>query len=547
MEFFHTNNIHLYIAIFLSILNGAILAFISGKFLQVIQQAGYQMKSYYSWLRGTKYKYLSRLFTLGLLSFFCATVTNALLDVYHNNTLFSYIGLIFYAYFCGVFIFNLVKEPNKMPLVRTKRIGRNFGLLFVLYSLATFFLVALSTNYLFLIRFGIITLTPILVPFFVIIAFYIVLPFEKIINNYYILKANKKLLSLPNLIRIGITGSYGKTTNKFILDTMLKQKYKTISSPHSYNTPLGLTRVILQQIKPDDQIFIAEMGAKKVGEIKELCEIIKPNHGILTSVGTQHLESFKTQENIKQTKFELAKYIENGYMIFNGDSKICLELFNEYKNENKIITYQEDPNGFCYCDEIKADEKGLQFVLHIGTEQTKCVSQLLGKHNLQNISMCSALAYKLGVSLKQIKHAISLLTPTEHRLEIVKTENKNMIVIDDSYNASVEGCKAALEVLNMYKDYHKIIVTPGIVEMGKLETTANFDFGKDISQVCDTVIIVNELNHKSIEEGLSCNNFNKENIIFVENLTEAKEKLTIFANKKTVVLFENDLPDLFIY
>lgn len=547
MEFFHINNIHLYIAILLAILNGAILSFISGKFLQVIQQAGYEMKGYRAWLRGTKYKYLSRLFTLGLLSFFCAIVTNALLDVYHNDTLFSYIGLIFYAYFCGIFIFNLVKEPNKMPLVRTKRIGRNFGLLFILYSLATFLLIAFSTEHLFLIRFGIITLTPVLVPLFVVVGFYVILPLEKTINNFYILKAKKRLASLPNLIRIGITGSYGKTTNKFILQTMLSQKYKTIASPHSYNTPLGLTRVILQQIKYDDEIFIAEFGAKKTGEIKELCNLVKPNHGILTSVGTQHLETFKTQENIIQTKFELAEYIENGYMVFNGDDKICLQLYDKCQNKNKVLSYAENKDGFCFCDEIVATEKGLTFVLHNGKQQVKCQTKLLGKHNLQNICMCATLAIKLGVSLKQIKQAISLLTPAEHRLEIVNTENKNIIVIDDSFNASVEGCKAALDVLSLYEGYHKIIVTPGIVEMGKLETTANYDFGKEISRVCNTVIIVNELNHKAIEQGLIENGFNKDNIIFVENLSDAKEKITVFANKKTVVLFENDLPDLFIY
>ena len=431
--------------------------------------------------------------------------------------------------------------------MKTKRIGRIFGLLFLLYTLATFFLIVLSTEYLLLIRFGIVTLTPILVPFFVILAFYLILPLEKGINHFYISKAKRKLKKMPNLIRIGITGSYGKTTNKFILEKMLSQKYKTIASPQSYNTPLGLTRVVLNNLKQDDEILIAEMGAKKVGEINELCNIIQPNHGIITSVGTQHLETFKTQENITETKFELAKYITDGFVVFNGDNQICLQLHESYQNKNKIKTHAENSDAFCYCDNVIANEKGLEFVLHVDNKSVTCTTHLLGKHNLQNIAMCAALAFKLGVSLSQIKKAISLLNAAEHRLEIVKTQNKNMVVIDDSFNASVEGCQAALDVLAMYDGYHKIIITPGIIEIGKLETTANFDFGAKMAKVCQTVMIVNELNHKALEEGLLSAGFDAKNIIFVENLNQAKEKLSDFYNQKTVVLFENDLPDLFIY
>lgn len=545
MKFFLPSNIHLYIAIFLSIVNGGLLCFMSSKFLQVVQQSGYNIKGYNAWLRGTRYRYVSRLFVLSFLSIACSLVTNALFDVYHSEAIYSYLGLIFYFYFSMFFIVNLIKEPNKAPLVKTKRIGRSIILLFIMYVFLTLFLIALSTEYFKLLRFGIVTLTPIFVPLIVMLAFFILYPIELFINRIYIYKAKTKLKNLPKLIRIGITGSYAKTTNKFILQAMLSQKYICIASPHSFNTPLGLTRVILQELDENTEVFIAEMGAKKKGEINELCELVSPNHGILTGIGNQHLESFKSENVIVQTKFELAKNIQDGYVIFNGDSKKLMELYEDYDNPNKIKTYALNDNGFAYCSDIKADDNGLKFTLNIDKKAIQCETKLLGKFNLENIALCSALAYKLGVTLAQIKKAIKNISPIPHRMELI--EGTNCSIIDDSYNASVEGCKAALETLALFKNKQKVVITPGIVEMGKYETQVNFNLGKQIAKVCDFVIIVNEINSKSLKDGLDSEGFSQENYFLVENLEQAKEKLASLALVDYVVLFENDLPDVFNY
>lgn len=544
MEFFQPYNIHLYIALFLSIINGGLLCFSSSKFLQIIQQSGYHMRGYATWLRGTRYKYLSRLFVLSLLSVACALVTNSLFDVYHSEAIFSYLGLIFYFYFSAVFIINLVKEPNKTPLVKTKRITRFLTGLFIAYAVITFLLIALSTEYFNLLRFGIITLTPILVPFVVILIFYILYPFEKIINNYYIRKAMRKLKKFDNIIKIGITGSYAKTTNKFVLTKMLSKKYKTLCSPHSYNTPLGLTRIILHELDETYQIFVAEMGAKKKGEIKELCKLIKPNHAIITGIGSQHLETFKTEENIKLTKYELAEYVDQseGYVIYNGQNEKCCELFNLSQNKNKMLA---GDTNFVFASDVEADENGIKFVLHLPKKEIACRTKLLGKFNLQNICMCASLAYALGVTASQIKQAISELEPVTHRMELIKANKK--LVIDDSFNASAEGCRAALETLSLFKDKTKIIVTPGIVEMGKYETQANQELGEEIAKVCDYVIIVNEINKVYLCEGLAKQNFAGDKIICVDNLEQAKDEIVKLELDDSVILFENDLPDLFSY
>ena len=545
MEFFNPQNIHLYIAIFLSVLNGGVLCFSSSKFLQIIQQSGYHVSGYMSWLRGTRYKYLSRLFVLSLLSVACSLVTNSLFDVYHSQAIYSYLGLIFYFYFSGSFILNLVKEPNKTPLVKTKRITRTLTALFIVYTLVTFALIALSTEYFKLLRFGIITLTPVLVPFVVVLVFWILYPVEKLINIYYISKAKRKLKKSKDLVRVGITGSYAKTTNKFILTTMLSKKYKTLCSPHSYNTPLGLTRTILQDLDETIQVFVAEMGAKKKGEINELCKLVDPDHALLTGIGSQHLESFKSEENIVQTKKELADWVDakGGYIVYNGENQKCKTLFEQSSNQNKILAGTNQ--SFCFATDVVATSKGIQFNLILDGKSLQCQTKLLGEYNLQNICMCASLAFKLGVSPNQIKSAIKSLSPAEHRMQLIPS-GKN-VVIDDSFNASAEGCQAALETLKLFDGYSKVIITPGIVEMGKYETETNFNFGKQIASVCDYVIIVNDVNKQSISQGLEQNNFDMEKVFCVENLEKAKEKITELKLENSVILFENDLPDLFSY
>lgn len=545
MEFFNPQNIHLYIALFLSVLNGGVLCFSSSKFLQIIQQSGYRISGYVSWLRGTRYKYLSRLFVLSLLSVACSLVTNSLFDVYHSQAIYSYLGLIFYFYFSGSFILNLVKEPNKTPLVKTKRITRTLTALFIVYTLTTFSLIALSTEYFKLLRFGIITLTPVLVPFVVVLVFWILYPIEKLINVYYISKAKRKLKKTKNLVRVGITGSYAKTTNKFILTAMLSKKYKTLCSPHSYNTPLGLTRTILQDLDEDIQVFVAEMGAKKKGEINELCKLVDPDHALLTGIGSQHLESFKSEENIVQTKKELADWVDakGGFVVYNGQNQKCKTLFDQSANQNKILAGVTQ--SFCFATDVVATSKGIRFNLILDGKSLQCQTKLLGEYNLQNICTCASLAFKLGVSPNQIKSAVKSLSPVEHRMQLIPS-GKN-VVIDDSFNASAEGCKAALDTLKLFDDFSKVIVTPGIVEMGKYETETNSNFGKQIACVCDYVIIVNEVNKQSICQGLKQNDFDMEKVFCVENLEKAKQKITELKLENSVILFENDLPDLFSY
>ena len=539
MGIFDLSNPNFYILVVLSIVNSATLCFVATKLFQIIQLSGYKLGGYWAWLKDTKIKFVGRLIMLSFLSLISVLVTNALLDGFGGY--YTYLGLIFYFYFCVIFIINVAKLPQKTPLKQTRRMNRLIIVTFILMALITFGLTTVTTEFLELLKYGVVVLTPLFLPFIVPFANIVIAPVEALVRYYYKAKAKDKLKKMPNLIKIGITGSFGKTTTKHILNVLLSKKYSVCMTPHSFNTPMGLTKVILKYLKWENQVLIAEMGAKHVGDIKYLCKLINPKHAIITSVGSQHLLTFGSEENIAKTKYELVDAINDGVVVFNGSNEGSLKLYNKCEKE-KYITGINIDNGFCNITNIDVSTTGSTFTLEIDGEKVECETVLLGKSNLEDIAMASALAYKLGVSLEEIKDAIKQVKPMAHRLELIKNNN-GLTIIDSSYNSSEESSKSSLEVLNMFKSGKKIIVTPGLVEMGEKEKFVNLEFGKNIADVCDRVIIVNQVNKDAITLGLQDKKFNMENVYFAEDLNAVKELLPTIAQSGDIVLFENDLPD----
>ena len=543
MEFFGNIGIHFYIAIALAIVNGAMMCMVGYKFLQVLQLGGYKMSSYVEWVKDTKGKYISRVAFLSFLSIAGVLVTNAVFDSYIENGHLSYLGLIFYFYFSIVFIKNLFDAPKKIPLKNTNRMSRLNICLFLIMTIVTFGLISLSTEYVTFLRYGIISITPLILIIAIPIAHFIMLPLEAVIRLKYIYKAKKVLNKMPDLIKIGITGSYGKTSCKYILNTMLSKKYSVCMSPHSFNTPMGITKVVLKYLKPYDQILIAEMGANQVGDINYLCNIINPKMGILTAIGSQHLRTFKSLDNIKNTKNELIKSLEkvNGYAVFNGDNEGAKELYDE-ANIEKSYTSINNENASIYVKNIALSENGMTFDMVLDDGVYPCETKLLGEHNISNILLCACMAKKIGVSSKDIVQAISELKPVPHRLEL-KTKYKGFKVLDDSFNASVEGAESALKVLSLFEG-KKIVITPGLVDLGSMEHSENVEFGKKIAKVADVCIVVNKANRESVKEGLELGGFSEEQIIVKDNFSTAFLALKeIVELNNTCVLIENDLPD----
>ena len=525
----------------ISLLNGVLMLFVGYKFLQILQLSGYKAKDYWGWIRSTKCKYWGRLVILSFLSSAALLVTNVLLEQLFVYKILTYLGLIFYFLFSFMFIMNMYNAPQKTPLKYTKRMNRLCVVLAVLVAIFTFAIMTASSLYIPYFEYGAVGLTPILLPLLITLAHFITAPFENANSYSYVKKAKKIVESRKELKVIGITGSFGKTSVKNILDTMLSVKYKVCATPYSYNTPLGLSKTILNNLKSDDEILIAEMGAKHVGDIEYLVEMVKPSIGVITGIGNQHLATFGSLDNLKNTKFELiAGLKEGGKAYFNLDSEPNFELF-ERAECNKMGTTIKDNFGSVFASNIAVNERGSEFDLTINGESVRVQTVLLGMHNISNILLCASVAYDLGVTIGELQIAISKLVPSAHRLAIVPSQN-SLVVIDDAYNGSVEGARAALQTIKEFKT-KKIVITPGLVELGSEEFNSNFMFGREMASVCDYVIINGIVNYEAISAGLEFGGFKKENILRSGSLKQAIEVLGTIAEPGDVVLFENDLPD----
>ena len=535
MNFFAVDNIHLYITIVLSLLNGVLMCFASYKYFQIIQLSGYKLKGYFNWLKETKWSYALRMVLLSLLSGFCVLVTNALFNVYHKQALYSYIGLIFYFYFAIVFIKALYNAPKKIPLKNTTRMTRLNVAMFIFVSMFSFVVIWASFQHLSFVKFGALCFVPAFVVFIVPIVHIIMLPLEKLIVARYLHNAKRKLAKRPDLIKIGITGSYAKTSVKYILNTILSQKYKVCMSPQSFNTQTGLSKVVNNYLTDLDQVLIAEMGARSKGDIKKLCKLISPKYGIITGISPQHLLTFKSLDNIKKAKFELVESLpSDGICVFNGfDNEVC-DMYSWSKLEKKYLVGKDDG---LEAKDITFDQDGTKFTLVLGKKEYKVATKLLGEHNVQNILLCVKMAQCLDLNDKQIIAGIESLQPVPHRLEIIKTPTN--IILDDSFNANVRGSKIALPG-------RKVVITPGLVELGEREYEENFAFGEEIAKISDFVIIVNKVNFEAIKAGLDSGNFKEENTFQAETLDQAKILMKDFLAPGDTILFENDLPDNYI-
>ena len=440
------------------------------------------------------------------------------------------------------------KRPAKKPLVYTARIKR-----FLLGLGLVLFAVSLGASL--LLRFVIPSqwalsaagwLVFLCIPFWVLAAGRIMEPLEDAVKRHYYRDAQRRLREMPGLIRIGITGSYGKTSCKVILGAILSEKFRTFITPHSYNTPMGVTRAVREMMPPDTQVFVAEMGARHVGDIREMCDLVSPVMGLITSVGPQHMETFHTLENIAATKYELIESLpQGGFCAFPAENPYCLQMYLRTQDREKVLFGIQRPEGApelsIWAEDIAVGPQGATFALvDAAGQRADCRSQLLGRHNITNILGCAAMARHLGMTLEEIARGIAKAPPVEHRLQLLPTGN-GVTVIDDAFNASPDGTRAALEVLAGFPG-RKIIVTPGLVELGDREEPENEDFGRRMASVVDLAILVAR-NGEAMERGLLQAGYPREQIVRVPSLAEASVVLGRTTRIGDVVLFENDLPD----
>ena len=439
---------------------------------------------------------------------------------------------------------NIKKEQVKIPLKLTSRVKRMIVTNIILYLIPIIIYRINKDIYLF----------SFIYTFMISINFYIVWlgnvinkPIEKLVFLYYKSKAIKKIMSFNNLKVVGITGSYGKTSSKNILNDILCVKYNSITTPKNYNTQYGLIITINNYIDKFNDVFIAEMGAFKMGRIKLLCNLVKPKYGIITSIGEAHLETFGSRENIQKGKFELIESLpKDGVGILNMDDPYQVNY--KLKNNVKIIWIGVDnKDADLVASNIVMNKDGMTFDVYFKSDDITHTfnTKLLGKSNIYNILAGIAFSkYVMNMDLSEIEKGVKRIKPITHRLEIKNMGDRT--IIDDAYNSNPVGSKMALDVLNLM-DGFKVVVTPGMIELGSEQEDLNKKFGEYISEVADYVILVGEKQTKPILDGLNNKKYDKNKIKVINDVKDAFIIIddVKVKNKHTYILLENDLPDIF--
>ena len=503
------------------------------EYIHMLQLESYQLDGLRRWIAANQNRAYLKGFIVAIVSLLSMTALTFFAGVW---TYFIASCILFAG---GLVSFLLYKRvPAKKKLVLTKRVQRLLAIHVAFYAIL-FAVVDAVGDYVVQVR-ALPFLLPAVWVWTVALSAKIAQPIENHINKGFFKDAQRILLSREGLIKIGITGSYGKTSTKFILGTLLAEKYSVLVTPSSFNTPMGITRVVREQLKDEHEVFVAEMGARHKGDIKELVELVHPTLGVLTSVGPQHLETFGNIETVADTKYELIDGLPaDGAAFFAADGDWCEKLYARC-GINKTLAGLTDACPV-HAKDIAVSNEGSSFTLVTPQGEVRCTTPLLGRHNIQNAVLCAAVALHLGLTPEQIQSGMGKLTPVEHRLQLIPGAN-GVTVIDDAFNANPAGAKAAMEVLSGFPG-RRICVTPGMVELGAEEEARNREFGRQMARACDIAVLVGIKRTEPIYQGLLDEGFKADDVLRVGTLAEASDFIAKVSRPGDVILFENDLPD----
>jgi UDP-N-acetylmuramoyl-tripeptide--D-alanyl-D-alanine ligase len=422
--------------------------------------------------------------------------------------------------------------PAKKPLVYTARVKRllvTIGLLVAALAVVTALVSAPARPLL-----G--ALAYVVTPLWPVVANVLNAPVEAAVRQHYLRDARRLLGAQPGLIRIGITGSYGKTSLKYYLATLLKGHYAVLMTPESYNTPMGITKTIRGQLRATHQVFVCEMGARRPGEIRQCCQLVGPSIGVITAIGEQHLETFGSQAAILATKLELASAVRGrGRLYLNGDNA----LLRAHQPDQDCWWYGLGADNQTVGFDIAVSGRGTRFsVRHNGLTIPDLATPLIGAHTVQNLVGAIAVALDLGVSPGEVRAQLRKLTPAPHRLAL--SRSGDVTLIDDAYNSNPAGAAAALDTLGLFSGT-KILITPGMVELGERQAVLNEQFGAQAA-ICDRVWLVGAKQTEPVAKGLLGAGFDPARLRVVDDVGTALAQARALPGEK-VILVENDLPD----
>jgi len=359
----------------------------------------------------------------------------------------------------------------------------------------------------------------------------------KVIKNAYLIMASKKMFLNPQVKVIGITGSYGKTTVKNYLRQILSAKYNVVATPKNINTEIGVAKFISDTDFSKVDIFIVEMGAYRIGEIKTICDMVRPTIGILTAINEQHLSLFGNIKKTQQAKFELLESLpKEGLAITNSDNQYCRELLPQLKCQVKTFGRLSQFKPSALVGEIGSNHK-INFNLTWENKTIDLESSIIGEHNAMNIAPCATVASALGFSNQEIIDQVKLLEAPEGALH--SFEYGESIIIDDSYNSNPDGFLAAINILKNYPaDYKKIVITRGMLELGEKSSELHQKIGAEIANFADELVIITKDSEEDLKKGAG----EKIKTISCFNADELLKYIQQFKTTKSIILLENRIP-----
>lgn len=515
------------------------------KSLGALQQCGYKNGSFARWLRRKDNLYYNRLALwagLGLLS----TGVVALTFSFAGTRLALLLSAIPFLLFCVLFCIADRKYALKVPVAATGRLKR-LSAVYVLFTACVSYLVIallafigklIDSELYDVFRFLPFTLMPLLLPWILCLANAADGLYEKPRNKKFVKRAGQ-VLDETKILRVAVVGSYGKTSVKNILKNILSAKYSVVATPESYNTPVGIAKTVTGGEFSGKEVLVAEMGARRVGDVAELCALVKPDFAVFTGVCEQHIETFGSLENVLKGKSEILKGT-SGKVICGG------ELREKIVSLPVEVASLSDKEKCVYADygaliaELNLKPEGTSFVLRLPARKEIFVdTPLLGKHSAENVALAALLAAEMGLTEAEISAGIEKIEPVPHRLQLI--ESGGVHILDDSYNANPVGAAEAVEALKRFGG-RKFVVTPGLVETGILDEKLNGELGARLVGL-DVVVLVGETLVGAIKAGYTAAGGETEKLVVRPTLEAAREYLADVLETGDAVLFLNDLPD----
>jgi len=379
-------------------------------------------------------------------------------------------------------------------------------------------------------------------------------PFFVLLRNNTLRKAAKKMekTKLVSGVKVvAITGSYGKTSTKEFLSTILSKKYRVLSTKDHQNSEVGVANCILQDLKPSHQIFIAEVGAYDKGKVKEVCRMLKPKIGIVTGVNEQHLALFGSLDNLLSAEGgrELASALpDGGLLVLNGDNKYCLNLYKNFEGnmpigaQAKLYSLNNKKiNSDIWAESITVHKNEISFVaVDKPGEMAHFGVKVLGKQNVQNLLGAILIAKELGMSFGEISKACESISQKQAGMTLEKGKY-NLDIIDSSYSANPDGVFADLDYLSIFTN-KKVVVMPCLIELGEKSSEIHEKIGRKVGETCDLAIITSKDKFKEIERGFNETKKNNAKCLLCDKPQDIYSAITLFCKSGDAVLLEGRVP-----